>query len=148
MSCPSWLRSLCQCQVADQECLPFKMIYALQHEQVGLRMMIGADACHSHWNDIKNSLRRSNMQRVLLLGTILNNVAHGPYKSGRNSQTLQEAVAHYSESISIDEFQDLVEMMAMDKKIDADHESLPTCPEDLPNLECFTRLPIFVNLLT
>ena len=111
-------------------------------------MMIGADACHSHWNDVKNGLRRSNMQHVLLLGTVLSNVAHGPYKSGRNAQTLQEAVSHYAETISFDDFNDLVDMMAMDKGIDGDHESLPDSPDDLPNLECFTRLPIFVNLLT
>ena len=131
--------------MADQEALPFKMVYCLSHEQGGLRTFIAPEALHGSWNDTKNSIRRANLQHVLLLGTVMGNVMHGPFRSGRNAQTLQEAVEHLSKNIGVNEFEELQDLIASDRHVDPDDESVPQFPEDLPKMDCFRTTPVFVS---
>ncbi len=134
-------------KVADQEALPFKMVYALSHEQGGLRAFICPEALHSCWNDTKNAIRRSNLQHVLLLATCMNNVVHGPFRSGRNQQTLQESVADFAKRVDFNQFEELVELIAHDRFLEADDDSLPQCPEELLKMACFTKTPAFDSQL-
>ena len=131
--------------MADQEALPFKMVYCLSHEQGGLRTFITPEALHGSWNDIKNSIRRANLQHVLLLGMTMGNVMHGPFKSGRNAQTLQEAVEHLAQNIGINEFEELQDLIAGDRQVDPDDELVPQSLDDLPKLHCFRTTPLFVS---
>ena len=136
-------------KAADEEHLPFKLIYALSHNQGaghpgGLRVWISPESTHSQWNDIKNSIRRSSLQHVVLLSTTLSNVAHGPYKSGRNMLSLREAAEDLAATMSDEQFSELVDLMAQDQHVEFDDESLPQSPRDIPDLKCLTTLPVFV----
>lgn len=135
-------------EVSDEEALQFKMAYSLQ--QIGLRMMITPEAMHGLWNDTRNAIRRSGYQYTLLLSTTIGNVLHGPWKSGMNRQTFQEA-ANDLTTMSDADFQELVENMMMDHAragiSEEDYTDIPESPDDIPSLAAVTQLPPFVTRL-
>lgn len=61
-------------QVADEEALPWKLVYGLQ--SLNLRLYAQLDTCHSCWNDSKNSVRRGAKQYTLYT-PFLDYVKHG-----------------------------------------------------------------------
>lgn len=99
------------------------------------------------WNDCKNSIRRACYQHTLLLSSTLSNAAHGPYGSGRNQQSIQEAASSLSKSLSTEEFEELVDAMLRDRNLhetdDYDIPGIPTEPADIPELDCVRRLPVY-----
>ena len=119
------------------------MVYALCHQEGGLRLWISPETLHSNWNDTRNGVRRSGYQHVMLLSTVMSNMAHGPYRSGQNFRTIQEAVQDYIANIGSDSWDDLCDAIAQDKHTTADDETIPQEPADLANMECFQTLPIF-----
>ena len=127
-------------KVADEESLPFKCIYTLAH--LGMRVFIQPESTHSSWNDVRNSVRRAGLQHVLLLSLTIANVGAGPFGSGRNKQSMQEAADSISESIKPEEFDTLIDMMIQDRGLLCDDGSLPTTPSDIP------KLPIVANHMT
>ena len=120
------------------------MVYTLAH--FGLRIFIFPESTHSSWNDVRNAIRRAGLQHVLLLSLTIANVGSGPFGSGRNKQSMQEAAEELSQSMSSDEFDNLLDMMIQDRCLQCDdgcdHESLPTTPGDIP------KLPIVANHMT
>ena len=130
-------------KAADEEALPFKMVYVLSYS-LGLRVWIQPETCHASWNDCKNSVRRAGFQHCLLLSTVINNLGHGPYRSGQNQVTIVEAAESLVKSMSSDQFDDLVDRMAMDRGISVDDESLPKTPQDILTLPVLKTLPVFV----
>lgn len=132
-------------QVADEETLPFKLIYALMHEEGGLRMFISPDSTHAQWNNVRCGIRRAGLQHTILLATIMSNVLHGPFKSGQNRQSFQEGAEHLSQTMSYDDFLTLVDLMAMDRGVDVDDPSLPTQPSEIQEQKCIKQLPIFAT---
>ena len=129
-------------KAADEEALPFKLAYTLCHQ--GLRLWISPESTHSSWNDVRNALRRSSLQHTLLLATTMNNVLHGPFKSGRNRLTLAESAAHM-EHMDSSRWDELLEAMANDLKVDIDDDALPKQPSEIATLKCVTNLPSFVS---
>lgn len=119
------------------------MLYCLEHE-LGLRIFAQPETCHSCWNDVRNGVRRAGRQYVLLLAMTMANVMHGPFKSGRNFQTLQESAQSLAHHLSDDEFNELVDSMASDKAFQ-ESETLPNEKSELPNLPAVTKLPAFVT---
>ncbi|CAK9074966.1 Uncharacterized protein SCF082_LOCUS39634 [Durusdinium trenchii] len=119
------------------------MLYCLEHE-LGLRIFAQPETCHSCWNDVRNGVRRAGRQYVLLLAMTMANVMHGPFKSGRNFQTLQESAQSLAHHLSDDEFNELVDSMASDKAFQ-ESETLPNEKSELPNLPAVTKLPAFAD---
>lgn len=133
-------------EAADQDGLPFKMIYTLCHQ--GLRLLIQPESTHSLWNDVKNSVRRAGMQHTLLLSSVLSNAAHGPFGSGRNHQSLLESADHLAKNMDPESFDALVDSMMMDRhlsELDHDIPGIPSSPDDLPQLPCVKNLPTYVH---
>lgn len=128
--------------MADQEALPFKMLYGLQ--EGGCRIFVQPDTCHQAWNDCRNSIRRAHKQYCILLSLTISNMAHGPYGSARNHQTMQQAAESLSQCISQDGFDNLVESMCRDMLREPDDPRVPQCPEDIPRLHVVNHLPIYV----
>lgn len=122
-------------------------MYALSHEQGGLRCWICPESTHAMWNDCRNAIRRSSLQHCLLLGSTMQNLSHGPFKSGRNQQSIQEAAAHLANTIRQDDFEELQELMALDLGVDVDDERVPQYPQDINNLPCIKNLPVFAPWL-
>ena len=91
---------------------------------------------------MRNSVRRAGLQHVLLLSLTIANVGAGPFGSGRNKQSMQEAADSLSESIEAEEFDTLIDMMIQDRGLLCDDGSLPTTPSDI------TKLPIVANHMT
>ena len=84
----------------------------------------------------------------MLLASVLSNCAHGPFGSGRNQQTIQESAASLSESMSSDQFEDLLDCMVMDRRlsdVDIDDPDLPHDPHDLSNMSCVRNLPVYAT---
>ena len=144
---PSVMGSYPAPKVADEECLPFKLFYALSHEEGKLRTCIIPESTHSMWNNTKNAVRRSSLQHVLLLGSTMSNLAHGPFKSGRNQQSLQESARHLAATMSQESFEDLQDLMAADRGVDVDNENIPQEPHQIPDHPAITKLPVFVPCL-
>lgn len=136
--------------MADQEALPFKTIYSLCNE--GLRLHITPEAGHTAWNNVKNAIRRSSLQHTMLLASVLSNCSHGPFRSGRNLQTLQEASHSFAAKLrSSDElFDGLVELMLSDRRLfDTDFvqpDEIPESADDIPGLHCINHFPVFAPL--
>ena len=130
-------------QVADEETLPFKLMYTLMHEEGGLRIFASPDSTHSQWNNTRCAIRRAGLQHTILLSTIMSNCAHGPYKSAQNKQSFDESAAHLSETMEYDKFLELLEGMAFDKGIDPDDSSLPSQPSEIVEQSCIKKLPTF-----
>lgn len=82
-----------------------------------------------------------------LLGSTMQNLSHGPFKSGRNQQSIQEAAAHLANTIRQDDFEELQELMALDLGVDVDDERVPQYPQDINNLPCIKNLPVFAPWL-
>ena len=123
------------------------MVYVLSYG-LGLRMWIQPESTHSSWNDVKNSCRRSNFQHCLLLATVMSNMAHGPYRSGRNKCTIQEAAKSLVQTMSHEEFNDLVDRMAIDRAVsESEDDSLPDAPEQILDLPAIKNLPVYVAWL-
>lgn len=80
----------------------------------------------------------------MLLSTVMTNVSHGPYKSARNFQTIQESAKHFSEVVGPDVWDELVDAIASDRHVSADDDQIPQEPSEFPNMLCFTKLPDFV----
>ena len=133
-------------QAADEECLPFKMAYALCHESSKLRLFITPESTHACWNDTRNSLRRTGLQFTILLATVINNCGHGPYRSGGNQLSFEEAAHDLAKRMEYSEesFQELVDGMASDLGVEIDDPSLPQAPDQIPNLPAIRKLPVFV----
>ena len=138
-------------KVADEEALPFKTIYALA-QTVGLRIMITPESTHSLWNSVRNGLRRAGKQYCLLLSMAMSNMAHGPFKSGRNHQSLIEAAQYLSSNMSADQdaFNDLIDGWCRDLHIESDigddlmsDAGLPETPEDIPLHRAIQNLPVY-----
>ena len=122
------------------------MVYTLCHQ--GLRLLIQPESTHSLWNDVKNSVRRAGMQHTLLLSSVLSNAAHGPFGSARNHQSLVESAQHLAKTMDLDMFDALVDSMMMDRhlsELDHDMPGIPSSPDELPNLPCVQKLPIYVH---
>ena len=130
-------------KVADQEALPFKMIYGLQ--ELGARIFIQPESCHGMWNDTKNAVRRSGKQYCLLLSLTMSNMAHGPFGSGKNAQSLLEAAESLAHTISEDDFANLCDSMAMDLNCELDDPRIPQSAADIKNLPIFHHLPIYAT---
>ena len=124
------------------------MCYALSHEQGGLRCWICPESTHSSWNCVKNAVRRSSLQHVLLLSSCMSNCMHWPYKSARNLQTLQEAAQFLGNNISQDAFEELQDAMSMDMGVEVDSDEIPQDPSQIPFLPCVSKLSTFVPRLT
>ena len=73
-----------------------------------LRVYIEPEGCHPLWNGVKNGIRRSGKQVSLLKSMIIANVLHGPFRSGKNQQSFQEAASHMSQVMTIQGFQDSI----------------------------------------
>ena len=119
------------------------MCYALSFEATKLRLWIQPESTHNSWNDVRNSIRRSGLQHTVLLSTVLSNCAHGPYRSGANKRSFQEAAIHLSENISLESFQQLVDSMAMDMGLDSDDPILPQEFEQIPEQPAIATFPVF-----
>ena len=138
------MTDLTNTKASDEEALPFKMAFVLSHE-LGLRLFIEPEACHSQYNDCRNSLRRCGLQHTLLLSATMSNAAHGPFAGGRNKWTLDEAAESLTR-MSTNDFADLVDLMAEDLGCDPeDTELLPESPADIPLHRSLKNLPPFVT---
>ncbi|CAE7678218.1 unnamed protein product [Symbiodinium sp. CCMP2592] len=71
-------------------------------------------SCHPMWNTVKGGIRRSGKQIAYLKFFICVGVLHGPYGSGKNRQSFQEAAESWARNLSFDEFQELQENMIQD----------------------------------
>ena len=118
--------------------------------QFGYRLWIQPECCHSQWNDIRNAIRRSGLQYCLLLSSCMSNVHHGPWKSGRNHQTVLEAAQSLAATISQEEFERLLELMFYDHRISYDGDTsaldttiFPETPADIPKLKALVNYPTF-----
>lgn len=133
-------------KAADEECLPFKLIYTLCHE-AAMRLWISPESCHCCWNDVRNSLRRSNFQHVLLLSATMINTQHGPYKNAKNKQRILESAEYYALNSSPDDFANLQDCMCADNGVEdvEDCDLIPKDPSDIQSLKCVTTLPPFVT---
>ena len=127
----------------DEEALPFKSLWALQFNSQ-LRIYVEAEALHCFWNDLKNAVKRAELQPALLLSIVLTQMAHGPFLSGHHQWSRQETAQLLSESISHNEFQALQEAMLFDR-YGEDGMEIPQCPEDIPHLSAVQHFPIFVT---
>lgn len=73
------------------------------------------------------------------------NMAHGPFGSARNSQTLLQAAEVLSDSMTQDQFDILVEGMCFDLRCESeDHAEIPQGVQDIPLLPVFQTLPPYV----
>ena len=109
-----------------------------------MRAHVEPECLHSTWNDCRNALRRSDLQPALLLGTVLSNVAHGPFGSAAVQWSRGEAAEALAQDLTASEFQALKEAMAQDR-YGEDTCDLPTDATDIPNLRSVTRLSMFVR---
>ena len=137
-------------KAADEECLPFKMAYALSHEVVdgaNLRVWICPESTHASWTNVRCAIRRAGLQHTILLSTIMNNCGHGPYRSGHNQQSFEEAAADLAKHMAMSEesFQELVDGMAMDRNVDSNDPSIPQDPSQIPGLPAIKNLPVFAS---
>ena len=111
-------------------------------------MFIMPEAIHSTWNDARNGLRRAGKQFTLLLSSILNNNSHGPFKGGRNHQSLAEAAADLGSRLSEAEFATLVEGMWADQShLEEDQVCIPETPSEIQHLPAIQNLPPFATHL-
>lgn len=126
------------------------MVYALA-QTVGLRVMIVPESSHSIWNSVRNGIRRAGKQHCLLLSMTMSNMSHGPFKSGRNHQSLIEAAEVLASNMTIDAntFDELIDGWCRDLHISPDDADkfddaeLPESPNELP-LHCAIRnLPVY-----
>ncbi|CAE7660841.1 unnamed protein product [Symbiodinium sp. KB8] len=99
--------------VADEESLQFKAAYMLGYE-AGLRVHIEPEGCHPAWNAVKCSIRRAGKQIAFLKSLICFGCLHGPFNSGKNQQSFQEAAENFANNLAFDEFQELKELMIAD----------------------------------
>lgn len=127
------------------------MAYALAHEVTNganLRVWICPESTHASWNNVRCAIRRAGLQYTILLSTTMNNTAHGPYRSGHNQQSFEEAATDLANRISEELFQELVEGMAMDRNVDCDDPSIPQDPAQIPELPAIKNLPVFDSRFT
>ena len=99
------------------------------------------------WNDCRNAIRRGAKQYTLLLSLTMNNMSHGPFKSGRNAQTLSEGAESLAEQMSEESFDELVESMCVDMQCEPDDDRIPQSPSMIPGLPLFQKLPVFAARL-
>ena len=89
------------------------------------------------------------MQHIVLLATSMNNCSHGPYRSGRNKQVLEESARNLAQKLTDSDFQELLDNMSSDRGYNDDQEeddpNLPTDPHEIPSLSCIKNLPEFVS---
>ena len=80
----------------------------------------------------------------------MNNVLHGPFKSGKNRLTAVQAAEFLATKLedNPDDFEHLRELMASDLGIDVDDDQLPANATDIPTLPCLKSLPSFVTGLS
>ena len=105
------------------------------------------------WNSVRNGVRRAGLQHTTLLSLTMSNCAHGPYASGKNRQSFEEAAEDLSNNISQEDFESLQEAICRDRRIDAEQDpdtlpdDFPECPADLPGLPVIRNLPVQVVCL-
>ena len=79
----------------------------------------------------------------------MNNCSHGPFRSGRNRESFEEAAKALSQRMTEDEFSSLIDHWYADLCItdsdDAEKYNLPESPEDIPNLDLIKNLPVYVT---
>ena len=107
-----------------------------------LRLYVEPESLHCVWNDLKNSFKRADFQPALLLGTVISQMAHGPFLSGGHQWTKQRTAEIISETIDDSEFQALRENMLKDRY--GSLNEIPQKPQDIPELSSVENLPIFV----
>ena len=73
----------------------------------------------------------------------MSNCSHGPYRSGANKRSFEEAALDLSENMSLESFQQLVDSMAMDRGVDSDDPILPQDPEQIPEQPAIATFPVF-----
>ena len=100
-------------QVADEDMLPFKSIYSLM--TAGARVWVEPEALHCLWNSAKAAFKRSGLQPAVLLGSLMTQVNHGPYSSGANLLTKQEAMEHRVAHMTEEEWEVLQEEIFSDR---------------------------------
>ena len=72
-------------------------------------------------------------------------MAHGPFRSGRNKCTIQEAAASMVQTMTQEEFNDLVDRMAIDRAVsDSEDDTLPDSPQQILDLPAIQNLPVYV----
>ena len=134
------VKSNIQSEVADEDMLPYKSMYALM--TAGARIWVEPESLHCLWNTAKAAFKRSGLQGAVLLGSLMTQVNHGPYASGANMLTKQEAMEHRIGHLTDDEWEILREDIAMDRLdfvddlpgVDADEElasDVPMSKEEL-----------------
>ena len=135
--------------------LPYKSVYALM--TAGARVWVEPEAIHCLWNSAKAAFKRSGLQSAVLLGSLMTQVSHGPYASGANLLTKQEAMEHRLHHMSEDEWQALREEISMDREdcvsdhkgmdVDEDvacHLDVPMAKEELLEAPSINTRGIFV----
>ena len=129
----------------DEEALPFKSLWALQYN-CHLRIYVEAEAMHSYWNDLRNAIKRAELQPALLLGIVLSQTSHGPFMSGHHLFSKQEAAELLAREITSSEFQELQEAMLYDRYGESGLP-VPETSSDIPELSAVKHFTIFAPLV-
>ena len=93
------LQAICQrptlIVTADQDSKGFCASWFTQYE-LKLRVWHTWDPCHRVHNDIMDAASASGLRHVIVLGTILFNVAHGPWQGAAFFRQMQEEARNYA----------------------------------------------------
>ena len=130
-------------EVPDEDALPFKSLHVLQYG-CNLRVYAEGEPLHPYWNNCKCALKRAGFQPALLLGALMSNVDHGPYRSGQNLALKQEAAEHWVRNVSEDTWRQLQEDIVADR---GRTEDAPETCQDLLKEKCITARGIFASCL-
>ena len=126
----------------DEEAAPFKAGYTLAYS-IGLRLYLEPEYCHPAWNNLKAAIRSVGLQPTFLKATLMSHVNHSPYGSGVNMNIKREVCESLIESLTLEEFQKLIEDMAWDRGVAPDHEDLPNTPDELLSEPTIAKRGIF-----
>lgn len=146
----------------DEDFLPFKTMYALQGR--GLRCHAEPETLHPLWNLTKGAIKRSGLQPAFLKGCLMSQVDSGPFSSGGNKMSKEEAIEWLVRRMTTDQFSRLQEDMAADriggsslapKHDDFDDDEIrdlhsfptPATKEDLLREKAFTTRGMFALTL-
>ena len=132
-----------QPKAPDEDALPFKAMNTLAYAAPRARIVPEPEYAHPAWNNVLLAIKKSHLQPIVLVGTLLSHVNHGPYKSGRTLQVKGEVCEAWVRGMSSEQFEALREEIAHDRSCDVDNDLVPDTKEALLNEPTIAARGIF-----